>query len=228
MTIFNYEDALKSIKIGIEESTDDKTKETTKIINRMINACWDSKGLSESDIDNFNGLMKIKSNRRIFCDCMNSYKKNGIVTMTATASKYILGLFKNFMNSVKTDKDIYSARYAIILSANYYYEQKNTEGGIDHIYIQQLLGNYEYFHDESLWMAIIDKPLEDNETEEKSEIKEENPTKITKEIYNRLGTYAHNMLQFEMTKKDVERIILKYAETKGLPKHYINSLQVNS
>jgi ElaB/YqjD/DUF883 family membrane-anchored ribosome-binding protein len=221
---FNYENAVKSIQSGVDDTIDEQTQEIIKTLNKYISACWDGKGISAADTDLFTDLMKDKTNRKLFCECMNQYRRNGIFSMTDNGYKHVSALFKNVANAIETAGDISAVKSLIILSETYYYEQKGTEGS-DRIYLQQTLTKHKYFHSEEFWKQMIEEPFEEvakqeEETEEEKQMREVN------EVFSRLGTYAHNMLQFEMDKKVVEDIILTYADKKNLPKPYKDAIQV--
>jgi len=222
---FNYENAVKSIQTGVDEGIDEKTQEITKTFNKCISACWDGKGISAADTDLFNDLMKDKTNRKLFSESMNQYRRNGIFSMSTNGYKHVSALFKNAANAIEAAGDIKAAKNLIILSETYYYEQKGTEGS-DRIYLQQTLIKHKYFRSEEFWKQIIEEPFEEEVKQEEEETEEEKYMREINEVFSRLGTYAHNMLQFEIDKKVVETIILGYADKKKLPKTYKDAIQV--
>eukprot|EP00826_Nyctotherus_ovalis_P017447 TRINITY_DN15145_c0_g1_i1.p1 TRINITY_DN15145_c0_g1~~TRINITY_DN15145_c0_g1_i1.p1 ORF type:complete len:471 (+),score=168.62 TRINITY_DN15145_c0_g1_i1:327-1739(+) len=222
---FNYESALKSIQTGVEEGVDEQTQEATKTLNRMINLCWDGKGLSTAETDRFNDLMKEKANRKLFCDCMNQYRRSGIFSMSYSASKHVAALLKNLVNAIEAAGDTSAAMSVIILSETYYYEQKGTDGN-DRIYLQQIIAKHKYFRSEEFWRQMIEEPYDRGQAQLEEESEEEKKTREVNEVFSRLGTYAHNMLQFEIDKKTVEDVIFGYADKKNLPKPFRNAIQV--
>eukprot|EP01022_Parablepharisma_sp_SALTPOND_P010509 TRINITY_DN1433_c0_g1_i1.p1 TRINITY_DN1433_c0_g1~~TRINITY_DN1433_c0_g1_i1.p1 ORF type:complete len:658 (+),score=76.04 TRINITY_DN1433_c0_g1_i1:2503-4476(+) len=228
MTPFNFEAARLSLSTGIDEDVDEKTQETTNALRKILSHCWEAKGLSNSEKERFNDIVKDRSSRKLFCECLNQYRKQGIFSMSPKAFSYVAGLLYELMSHIEADADIDSALSVIILSQTFYCEQKNLDGNLDRIYLQQAISKHRYFHNEEFWAKALDVPLNksgeavevENESEEEKAFREAN------EIFVKLGTYAHNMLQFELDKRVVEKIIFRYAESKGLSKQYVDAIQV--
>ena len=66
----------------------------------------------------------------------------------------------------------------------------------------------------------IGSKLTSDETLEEKKFRKDNET------FGKLGGYAHNMIQFELSKEFIEDIIFTYAHKKKLPKNYSDFIHV--
>jgi len=229
VTPFNFEAARLSISTGIDEEIDEKTQELTITIKKALSHCWEAKGLTPAEKEQFKDVMKDKTARKLFCECMNYYRKQGLFSMTHKGFSCVADLLLScFIPQIEKDMDIENALMLIILSETFYVEQKNIEGGTDRIFIQQAISEAKLFHNEEFWAKVLDCPLGKSNASEKvdEETAEEKAYREASEVFAKLGTYAHNMLQFNLEKAFVEKLIFQYATKKGLSKQYVDAIQV--
>ena len=226
---FDIASAQQSIETGVSDRVDKDTQDITKTLNKLIATCWEGKtNLSSPDIDQFKQIVAKETGRTLFCHCLNKYRKQGKFSMSPLAFASLAKLLREFMDYIKTYEDINNALSIIILSETYYTEQDDQKGSLTKIYIQQGISGHEYFKEENFWKKVIALPLDRGEIQEEDpdESEEEKKYRESNEIFARLGTYAHNMLQFNIEKEMVEKIIFEYAESKGLSKQYMDVIQV--
>ena len=119
-------------------------------------------------------------------------------------------------------------RLLFILSQTFYYEQKSNSNTLNKIYLQQGIAKHKYFQNRTFWEQVLNKTSTDdgNQIVTEDETLEEKKFREENEIFVRLGTYAHNMLQFGLKKELVEDIVFKVADKFQLPKPYIEAVHL--
>ena len=228
MKPFDIEDARKSITKGVDDEVDEKSLEITNTLRKLLSHCWEAKGLSTPEKEKFKDIIKEKRSRKLFCECLNQYRKQGIFVMSQKAFSCVVELLCFYLSQAEIETDIDSALSVIIMSQTFYFEQKAIDGTVDRVYLQQAIARHKFLNNEDFWTKVLDFPLnkDDEPTELEPESEEERTFREMNEMYVKLGTYAHNMIQFSLDKKAVERIIFTYANSNGVPQQYINAIQV--
>ncbi len=228
MSAFNFESARLSASTGVDEDMDEKTQEITSAMKKILNHCWDAKDPSALDHEKFKEYIKDKKGRKIFGECMNQYRKQGIFSMSPHAYSAVAELIYYIISQIEKEEDIDCALSVIILSQTFYCDQKNPEGGVDRVYLQQSILKHPYWKNEEVWVRALEVPLDTGESasDHADESEEERLFREANEAFVKLGTYAHNMVQFEVDRKVVEKVIFGYAANKQLSKQYVDAIKV--
>lgn len=223
---FNFEAVKQEILSGNDSKLDSKTKAINDALRRILDQCWNGKRPSAAELFEFRETTRQKEARQLFCSCLNCYRKEGLFCISSNAFIYVASLLKELLIQVNEEKDIDCALSLIVLSQTFYCDGKLIDGQTK-IYLQQGIADDELFKKKEFWEQVLEQPLASDkeiclgeETVEEQKFREEN------EIFVKIGTYSHNMLQFGMPKEQVEAISLAYAKKKNLSKEYIDIIQV--
>jgi len=226
---FNFEAARLSLQADKEDTPQTVVERTGNILGRILDNCWNEKKLTNNELTAFRDIIKDKEARQIFCNCLNCYRKAGLFCLTKTAFSYVVDLLKESLVQIDAEQDIDCALSLIVLSQTFYCERK-VDGKSIKIYLQQGVADNEMFKRKEFWEKVLEQPLTlegginvvEEETVEEKKFREEN------EVFVKLGTYSHNMLQFGLPKELVEEIAFAYAEKKLLSKGYTDAIHVKT
>eukprot|EP00826_Nyctotherus_ovalis_P006181 TRINITY_DN1143_c0_g1_i3.p1 TRINITY_DN1143_c0_g1~~TRINITY_DN1143_c0_g1_i3.p1 ORF type:complete len:298 (-),score=87.03 TRINITY_DN1143_c0_g1_i3:207-1100(-) len=226
---FDFESARQAILSGIDVGMNKQTQEQKNTLQKILSKCWEPEtNLIPVEQQQFNDIVKEREGRRLFCECFNVYRKKGLFVLNSKAYYSIGKLLLNFMNYAQEDLDYPNIMATIILSETFYTTQTDKEGMISKMYLQEALSQHPCFKSEKFWEAVMEHPLNGGGSQEapEDETPEERKFREASEMFSRLGTYAHNMLQFGMHKEAVEKIIFKYADAKELSEQYKSAIKV--
>jgi len=225
---FDFESIRAAVISGIEIGMDKETQELRNTLQKMLCACWENEpNFSPAELQQFNEIIKTELARKVFCECLNTFRKKGLFSLSNKAYAAVGKLLYDFTEHMIKNSDYKNIMPIIILSATFYTVQAtDNEKNISKIYLQESLSRHPCFKDEKFWVTLIDNPLNEGIQEPpKDETPEEKNFREMNEIFSRLGTYAHNMLHFRLEKKLVEKIIFRCADEKGLSESYRVAIQ---
>ena len=225
---FNFESARESIRTGIEEGKDKRTQDIENNIVKILDHCWKDKKPTEEEQTQFIKMMEEKMARKIFCECLNYYRKEGIFCLSNEGYSYVVLLLKQLVTIMERQNDVETVLSLVILTQTFYCEQKGIQNEPDRIYLQQAIADHPYFHKRKFWEEVLRLPLNDPSTSSSTdnETEEEKNYRIENEVFVKAGTYAHNMLQFKLDKSFVEEIVFEYANSNNLSKGYVEAIHV--
>ena len=141
-------------------------------------------------------------------------------------------------------KDYESAKNCIILSQTYYYDEnekiddkkkkeKQTEG--KKIYLFELIKNNRWLTSLEFWDGLIeymvDMDIKKNEEAAISQGLTNNEktkkNRMSNICFSQLLTYTSNMIEFGLSKTDVESMVVKYSEKYEVAKELIDTINAN-
>ena len=196
-----------------------KRNEVREIITKIIEN-QDTNNISEEEkIIIFKALKNNEDNQTLFINILNrlrsigSYKKN----------KEIIELIGNSINimltSISINKNYEMAKLCILLSQTFYYENDKKEK----IYIFEFIKDNEWFHSEDFWRNFIDlliwkelmkyqNNLKDNNINifMKNNISKNLSNKIEDILFCQLTPSVRNMVEFNIEKKIIVKIIEEF------------------
>jgi len=170
--------------------------------------------------------MKEKKARRIFGECMNASRKQGIFFMSSKGYKCVADLLNTLLTIISSDDDIDCAMNIIIMSQTYYHDFKSSKGPAQKVFLQQAIVKHPLWRSEAFWTKALKSPWNSQPNEDKSEEASAEDQKM-REFAN-LTTLTHNMLLFEVERETVEVLILSYAVSKELSEMHVNALKVSN
>eukprot|EP00826_Nyctotherus_ovalis_P022585 TRINITY_DN1747_c0_g3_i1.p1 TRINITY_DN1747_c0_g3~~TRINITY_DN1747_c0_g3_i1.p1 ORF type:complete len:506 (+),score=140.43 TRINITY_DN1747_c0_g3_i1:200-1717(+) len=223
---FNFEAVNQAILSGNDSKLDSKAKAINDALTSILDQCWNGKKPNAAELSAFRDIIKLKEARQLFCSCLNCYRKEGLFCMSSNAFVCVAALLKELLVRVNEEKDVDCALSLIVLSQTFYCNGKLIDGQTK-IYLQQGIANDNLFKKREFWEQVLEQPLaSEKETKPEEETAEEQKFMEENEVFVKLGTYSHNMLQFGLPKEQVEAISLAYAKKKSLSKEYIDIIQV--
>jgi len=227
-TPFDFEAARNAVLTGIEEGKDKRTHEFENTFATILDHCWNDKDIDSLKLKQYKEIIKDKDARKIFFECLNHYRKNGIFCMSIKAFSVLSNLLHELLTVIEATNDIECALSLIILSQTYYYEQKEAHRESIRIYLQERIVKHSLFQGREFWQQVLEQPLSKHAASSISEDEttEERKYRLENELFIRAATYAHNMLQFKHSKEVVEDTIFAYVKKCNLSEAYINSIKV--
>lgn len=209
------------------ELVDEKDRQVAQDITRILTYCWECRPLQKLDKDQFRELMMTRKGRKIFSECMNYYRKNGIFSMKEKAYTAVVELMYTALSLIQEDNDVESALNILILSQTFHLEQK-SDGKTEKIFLQMGIQSHPFWQNRTLWEKAVSSEEDIQADAVPDESEAEKKSRVDSMIFGKLSTFCHNMLEFRMAKQDVEQIIFTYATKKSLPEPYIDMLRVHS
>jgi len=225
---FDFQAARHSVLTGIKEGKDKRTQDIENNFAQILDLCWNDKDTDPAKMKEYKELIKDKAARKIFCECLNHYRKEGIFCMSFKAFSILTYLLRELLNIVETANDIDCALSLMILSQTYYCEQKELDKESARIYLQQEIAEHNLFKKREFWEQVLAQPLNENvvDSEGNKETVEEKKYRLENEVFVKAGTYAHNMLQFKLNRGLVEDIVFTFARSHNLSEQYMKSIEV--
>jgi hypothetical protein len=160
---FNIESAKQSIILGIEQGTDKATQELKVILSNAVTKAWNAVTLTTLEQEQFNEALKSEVGRKVFCQCLNEYRKKGVTAMTQKAYSSLSQLVYTFMNCIEVFSDIDNGLIIIVLLETLYTEGKSENGTVMKIYLQQAVAGHKYFTTSSFWKKALVHPLNEHD-----------------------------------------------------------------
>jgi hypothetical protein len=116
----------------------------------------------------------------------------------------------------------------MILSQTYYCLAKGENGINDKLFLQVGIQNHSVWRSSEFWQKAIEKGLqEDMPEKEKDHIETPEEAMVRQNIaFGKLGTFAHNMLQFGINRTATEHIIFPHVVQQGLSPSFVKALKV--
>ena len=200
-------------------------------IREDIANCWEGKGLEKEAENNLIKILKDKKNRGLFAEAFNEYRKNGQFSLKKLGFEKLTEVLYKIMNLINQDKDTEFALNLIILAQTFYLDQNEfpSEGvKVPKTFIHSGIQKHPFWTQKETWELAITNSVKDemnidinsNEFTDKLDINFKNI------IYGKLGAFANNMALFNIDEKDINEVILGYANKCGLPEDQINDLIV--
>jgi len=221
---FDVETALKSALSVAEDQLDEQTLQMTQSIKKIVTQCWDCKGTTGPDKDQFKKFIEDPRGRKAFADSLNHYRKIGMFSMKEKAYVDIAELMYHSMDTIQQFNDVEAALNLMILSQTFYLDKKQEGKMFLHAGIQ----SHPFWQRLELWENTIKKAIDD-ELKMAPVMKEseaEAKMRMDSTIFGKLGTFAHNMLQFNIDKAKVEGVIFGCAKERNLGEPFSGALRV--
>ncbi len=185
---------------------------TNKIVN-FSNQTINIPDETDEDIQKLNELLKKKENRYIFLTKLNNIRNKAIFILPEKKFNVIGNLLNTIFDNLLKDNDLLSAKIGIILSQTYYILDKNNKK----IYLQNIIQNNPVFTKIEFWNLFIQYCIENEICErvkkdhENGMINKENQVqkamKYNDLIFSQIITITNNMIEFNVDKEDIKKLI---------------------
>ena len=123
-------------------------------------------------------------------------------------------IMRYLVDKISEDKDFESMRYLLIMCQTYFFINKNNEK----FYLVRYIENHQLFQSEEFWeFYFSDSIFQEIEKQNKSE-EPENETAAEKDkrfsniVFSKLLSIAHNMMEFQIDKKKIQKLISVFAK----------------
>jgi DNA-binding transcriptional regulator YhcF (GntR family) len=218
-------DSARTIFYQLEGDINEQDKATLQELSDILRRCWEGK---EGDIESFREMIKLQKARKLFSNALNQYKRNGVFLMKKEGCKMVLNLINILMQQIEKDDDIGSAINMLLMMQLLYVETGVLEGGKQRAFIEQKSKENSFWKNKVLWGRAIEAAVTD-EAEAKGEekkIKEIFEAQKKYEVLIKLKGFIEVMLHLDISKENVQEVILHYASKCMLPEDYLNQLKV--
>jgi hypothetical protein len=225
---FDLDAAWVTYSSGPSEGIEDKSQQTIDTMKRFLSACWEGKKLSQPEKEQFKEQVKTVDGRKVFRECLNQYRKNGLFSLKDKGYEAVGEMLCIVLDPVQEQDDIDCAFGIMILAQTFSFDHKNTDGSTDKIFLQTAIQKHTCWRSKELWEKAIDKSLRE-EMDSHAQLKESDTDRRERDksiAFGKLCTFAHNMLQFDISKELVEELIFSYATRLSLNPDHIKALTV--
>ena len=189
---------------------------TNNIVNKIFN--FSNKTLyipdeTDEDIKNLNELLKKKHNRYIFLIKLNFLRNLSIFLIPEKKFNVIGNFLYSVYDNILKDNDLFSAKLALILSQTYYLIDKNN----NKIYLQNIIQHNPIFKKIGFWDSFLQYCIENEITESVKKdfqneminlkYQEQKDIKYNNIIFTQLITISNHMIEFNVDKEDIKKLI---------------------
>ena len=182
--------------------------------------------------------------KQYFLVVLSKQRTKGRFKRTESLVRDLADLLSKILDLAEKEKDYTSAKNCIILSQTYYYDEnekiddkkkkeKQTEG--KKIYLFELIKNNRWLTSLEFWDGLIeymvDMDIKKNEEAAISQGLTNNEktkkNRMSNICFSQLLTYTSNMIEFGLSKTDVESMVVKYSEKYEVAKELIDTINAN-
>jgi len=209
----NFEDIYPEINLK---------EETQKInIREKLKKMFYSKenyDFSREDKDTLLSLLKTKQNRKFFIILLSNQRTKGRYQYCWKLINDLGDILRFILNLSEKEEDYEIAKNCIIISQTFFSEKKDSK---KKIYLFEYIKNHHWLKSPNFWEKItdimVDKEIENNnEILGKEALKKESETqkkdRLSQVYVSQMYTFSQNMVEFDLKKDDIYRIIDKTAE----------------
>ena len=209
----NFEDIYPEINLK---------EETQKInIREKLKKMFYSKenyDFSREDKDTLLSLLRTKQNRKFFIILLSNQRTKGRFQYCWKLINDLGDILRFILNLSEKEEDYEIAKNCIIISQTFFSEKKDSK---KKIYLFEYIKNHHWLKSPSFWEKItdimVDKEIENNnEILGKEALKKESETqkkdRLSQVYVSQMYTFSQNMVEFDLKKDDIYRIIDKTAE----------------
>ena len=155
------------------------------------------------------GYLYEKENINFFLNSLSNQRKNSKYSRKKEIIEEITMILMEILEIIEKEKDYQNANNCITLSQTFYYEEDNKK-----IYISNKLKSYHWLKTNEFWKGLIDYIIEleikrnnENNWNIKNEWDEEQKKIISMVVFSQLVSYIKNMVDFQIEKKNIVKII---------------------
>ena len=209
----NFEDIYPEINLK---------EETQKInIREKLKKMFYSKenyDFSREDKDTLLSLLRTKQNRKFFIILLSNQRTKGRYQYCWKLINDLGDILRFILNLSEKEEDYEIAKNCIIISQTFFSEKKDSK---KKIYLFEYIKNHHWLKSPNFWEKItdimVDKEIENNnEILGKEALKKESETqkkdRLSQVYVSQMYTFSQNMVEFDLKKDDIYRIIDKTAE----------------
>ena len=219
----NYE-IVSKIKKNFEDIYPEiNLKEETQKINireklKKIFYSKENYDFSREDKDTLLSLLKTKQNRKFFIILLSNQRTKGRYQYCWKLINDLGDILRFILNLSEKEEDYEIAKNCIIISQTFFSEKKDTK---KKIYLFEYIKNHHWLKSPNFWEKItdimVDKEIENNnEILGKEALKKESEAqkkdRLSQVYVSQMYTFSQNMVEFDLKKDDIYRIIDKTAE----------------
>jgi len=216
-----------AVKATIVTSSEEVKDENLSVFRQVLKDCWTLGGATEEKLNEYKQLIKTNKGREDFCDALNYFRAKGIFSIPQKCFNSVANLLILILDEINKVNDSANAMRVLILSQTYYVEII-TKNKVNKVYLQNQIQRHELWSRREIWENEMnfEKDEELVLSSAIAETEEEKKTRLQNIIFGKLGTFAHNMVQFGNKRELIEDIILKNAQKANLSPTLIDDLKV--
>jgi hypothetical protein len=179
-------------------------------------------------------LLKEKKFRDFFLLNLSKQRTQGRYARKEEIIDNLKEVLKLILEIAEKEKDYEAGKNCIILSQTYYIEDKNDKN--KKVYLVESIEDNKWLKSIDFWNGIIEfmtkKEIEKNikiSKKNKSNFDEKEKKKIISNAgFSQLLSYANNMVEFNIDKETIKRVIDKFAIKYEIEKNLVEAIYANS
>jgi len=218
---------LDAVKSTIVTPSEELKDENLSVFRQVLKDCWTLGGATEEKLNEYKQLIKTNKGREDFCDALNYFRAKGMFSIPQKCFNSVANLLTLILDEINKVNDSANAMKVLILSQTYYVEViiKNK---VNKVFLQHQIQRHELWSRREIWENEMnfEKDEELVLSSTIAETEEEKKIRLQNIIFGKLGTFAHNMIQFGNKREMIEDIILKNAQKANLSPTLIDDLKV--
>ena len=209
----NFDDICPEINMKVEN-------QKLKVLEKMQKMFYPEKNydFSRKDKDALLSLLKSKILRKFFLILLSNQRTKGRFQYGWKLINDLGDILRFILNISQKEGDYETAKNCIIISQTFFCQRKDTK---KQIYLFKYVKNHNWLRSPLFWENISDimvtKEIENNnevlgEEALKKESEEEKKDRISQVYLSQMYTFSENMVEFELCKDDIYKIINKSAQ----------------
>ena len=188
---------------------------------------------SREDKDSLLSLLKTKQNRKFFIVLLSNQRTKGRYQYCWKLINDLGDILRFILNLSEKEEDYEIAKNCIIISQTFFSEKKDSK---KKIYLFEYIKNHHWLKSPNFWERItnvmVDKEIENNnEVLGKEALKKESETqkkdRLSQVYMSQMFTFSQNMVDFDLDKDDIFKIIDKSAEKYDVTDTYKTTIYEN-
>jgi hypothetical protein len=225
---FDYDSAKRFLATGIDPKRDANLQEMSRKLKDILHTCWSGVEPSAGQLQEFKSIVAEQAGRDAWSDCFNIFRIQGHFSWQPKAFTHLADLINCLLDQLIAHEDVECALRLLILAQSYYVERTGGKGKPEKMFLQHMMHDHPFWQREAFWEKTIRITVQEDLNAEgiPGESQQERAERIQHSIFGKLGTHAHNMLQFTFSKEKVEALIIAHAKAYSLPAPFLTALHV--
>ncbi len=203
---------------------EENTKNRLRLLTNQLFQIENNNKINKKEKDELLGYLKDENSRTYFIKFLSKFKTK---VFKENSLKDITEVFLYILELSEKEKDFESAQNCIILSQDFYIEEKPKKKK----YLIDCIRTNKWINSIEFWEELIDfniqkeitKNEEINKNKDEKEIKSNNKNIVFSQVFS----YTNNMVEFNIKKEDIISLVEKFCKKYGIEKEMANSIIEN-
>ncbi len=225
---FKFEEMKQYAHNSRNEELDEAGLKAMECYKAILSNCWNHGKISEEEKAEFLAQAKDPKSRRLFGDCFNIFRTQGQFSLKPESFNSISELLFALLDVVQKADDLDCALKILILSQTYYCDISPAPGKTARLYLQHSIQRHPLWREKTFWVRAIQSAVKEEQvaTVSHPETEQDRNMRLQNAVFGKLGTFAHNMLEFRIDRAVVEEVVSQHAAMYSLAPEFQEALKV--